>query len=155
MTTSIVAQKAPYAQAVDAGKTYYWCACGRSANQPFCDGSHKAVGMAPIAVHGAKERDRLVLRLQADQERAPLRRDPPEPVSGGQEPSATGLNRNSEPFLVLRSRANPLILRSNAKHCVSKDGPAGVRAGPHWSVLRDAALRTAPQDEGVGRPRDE
>ena len=47
MTTPIVAQKAPYAQAVDAGKTYYWCACGRSANQPFCDGSHKAVGIAP------------------------------------------------------------------------------------------------------------
>ena len=50
--TAVVAQKAPYAQAVEAGKTYYWCACywcacGRSANQPLCDGSHKAVGMAP------------------------------------------------------------------------------------------------------------
>ena len=47
--TAIVAQKAPYAHDVEAGKTYYWCACGRSANQPFCDGSHKAVGMAPTA----------------------------------------------------------------------------------------------------------
>ena len=46
--TAVVAQKAPYAQAVEGGKTYYWCACGRSANQPFCDGSHKAVGMAPM-----------------------------------------------------------------------------------------------------------
>ena len=27
--------------AVDAGKTYYWCACGASKKQPFCDGSHK------------------------------------------------------------------------------------------------------------------
>ena len=41
--TAVVAQKAPYPQAVEAGKTYYWCACGRSANQPFCDGSHKAL----------------------------------------------------------------------------------------------------------------
>ena len=47
MNTPIVAQKGPYAQAVEAGKTYYWCACGHSANQPFCDGSHKAVGLAP------------------------------------------------------------------------------------------------------------
>jgi CDGSH-type Zn-finger protein len=25
---------------VEAGKDYFWCACGRSASQPFCDGSH-------------------------------------------------------------------------------------------------------------------
>jgi len=47
MTEAVVAQKAPYARDLEVGKTYYWCACGRSANQPFCDGSHKAVGMAP------------------------------------------------------------------------------------------------------------
>ena len=48
MTMPIVAQKGPYAHAVDADKSYYWCACGRSANQPFCDGSHKTVGLAPM-----------------------------------------------------------------------------------------------------------
>jgi CDGSH-type Zn-finger protein len=53
--TSIVAQKGPYSQAVEAGKTYYWCACGRSTNQPFCDGSHKAVGMAPVAYKAEKD----------------------------------------------------------------------------------------------------
>jgi CDGSH iron-sulfur domain-containing protein 3 len=47
MSEAIVAQKAPYSPMLEAGKTYYWCACGRSANQPFCDGSHKAVAMAP------------------------------------------------------------------------------------------------------------
>jgi CDGSH-type Zn-finger protein len=40
---------------VEAGKTYYWCACGRSTNQPFCDGSHKAVGMAPVAYKAEKD----------------------------------------------------------------------------------------------------
>jgi CDGSH-type Zn-finger protein len=45
----IVAQKAPYGVDVEAGKTYYWCACGRSAKQPFCDGSHKGTGLGPIA----------------------------------------------------------------------------------------------------------
>jgi len=28
--------------------TYYWCACGRSRNQPFCDGSHPGTGFAPV-----------------------------------------------------------------------------------------------------------
>ena len=27
---------------------YWWCACGHSANQPFCDGSHKAYGFTPV-----------------------------------------------------------------------------------------------------------
>ena len=32
---------------VEAGKTYWWCACGRSKSQPFCDGSHKGTGFSP------------------------------------------------------------------------------------------------------------
>jgi CDGSH-type Zn-finger protein len=44
----VVAQKAPYPMAVEAGKTYFWCACGLSQAQPFCDGSHKGTGMAPM-----------------------------------------------------------------------------------------------------------
>jgi CDGSH iron-sulfur domain-containing protein 3 len=55
MTTPIVAQKGPYSHEIAAGKTYYWCACGRSANQPFCDGSHKAVSMAPVAYKAEKD----------------------------------------------------------------------------------------------------
>lgn len=43
-----IAQKAPYAVEVEAGKSYMWCACGRSARQPFCDGSHKGTGHAPV-----------------------------------------------------------------------------------------------------------
>jgi CDGSH iron-sulfur domain-containing protein 3 len=34
----------PFATAVQAGKDYWWCSCGQSKNQPFCDGSHKAAG---------------------------------------------------------------------------------------------------------------
>ena len=47
--TPIVAQKAPYGVEVEVGKTYYWCTCGRSAKQPFCDGTHKGTGLAPMA----------------------------------------------------------------------------------------------------------
>ncbi len=48
-TAPVVAQKAPYGIDTQAGKTYYWCACGRSAKQPFCDGSHKSTTLTPIA----------------------------------------------------------------------------------------------------------
>ena len=36
--------------AVVAGETYWWCACGRSKSQPFCDGSHKGTGLGPKEV---------------------------------------------------------------------------------------------------------
>lgn len=39
----------PIAVELEAGKTYYWCACGRSNNQPFCDGSHKTTSFQPVA----------------------------------------------------------------------------------------------------------
>ena len=49
MGEAVPAQKAPYQVTVEAGRTYFWCACGRSAKQPFCDGSHKGSGLAPLA----------------------------------------------------------------------------------------------------------
>ena len=45
---AIIAQKAPYAIELQAGKTCHWCACGRSKNQPFCDGSHQGTGLEPV-----------------------------------------------------------------------------------------------------------
>jgi CDGSH iron-sulfur domain-containing protein 3 len=53
-TQAVVAQKAPYAVDVEAGKTYYWCSCGLSAKQPFCDGSHKVTALKPV-VHVAEK----------------------------------------------------------------------------------------------------
>ena len=48
MTLPHVAQKAPYPVAVEAGKDYWWCQCGQSRNQPFCDGSHKGGPFTPV-----------------------------------------------------------------------------------------------------------
>ncbi|MEO0421875.1 MAG: CDGSH iron-sulfur domain-containing protein [Pseudomonadota bacterium] len=38
----------PYGVEVSAGKKYYWCACGRSKQQPFCDGSHAGTSFVPL-----------------------------------------------------------------------------------------------------------
>jgi CDGSH-type Zn-finger protein len=45
-----IAQKAPYAVDLEAGKAYFWCSCGQSQNQPFCDGSHKGSPFTPVKV---------------------------------------------------------------------------------------------------------
>jgi CDGSH iron-sulfur domain-containing protein 3 len=43
-----IAQKAPFAVALEGGKEYFWCACGQSKNQPFCDGSHHGSEFTPV-----------------------------------------------------------------------------------------------------------
>ena len=47
MPEPVIAQKSPFVQKVEPG-TYWWCACGKSKGQPFCDGSHKGSGFAPL-----------------------------------------------------------------------------------------------------------
>ena len=49
-----IAQKGPYTVEVEEGQTYYWCACGRSGSQPFCDGSHKGTSFNPLAFTAEK-----------------------------------------------------------------------------------------------------
>lgn len=39
----------PYSTPLDAGRRYSWCACGLSAKQPFCDGSHRSTQVKPLA----------------------------------------------------------------------------------------------------------
>ena len=42
-----IAQKSPFVMEVKPGK-YAWCACGKSSNQPYCDGSHKGTNFVPV-----------------------------------------------------------------------------------------------------------
>ena len=49
MSKGAIAGRAPTGVDVEAGKTYYWCSCGKSAKQPFCDGSHKGSEFTPQA----------------------------------------------------------------------------------------------------------
>lgn len=56
MADPVVAQKEPIAVDVTEGKAYWWCACGRSSRQPFCDGSHKGTEFTPVEYKADKTR---------------------------------------------------------------------------------------------------
>ena len=47
MTEPVIAQKFPFCLELEPGQ-YHWCACGRSADQPFCDGSHEGTEFSPV-----------------------------------------------------------------------------------------------------------
>ena len=51
-----IAAKQPAVHSLDPG-TYHWCQCGRSRDQPFCDGSHQGTGIEPVefSLHEKKE----------------------------------------------------------------------------------------------------
>jgi len=53
----VIANRKGYYYEVKAGKRYTWCACGRSKNQPFCDGSHVGTGFLPVAFKAEKDED--------------------------------------------------------------------------------------------------
>lgn len=55
MPEPTIAQKSPIPVTVEAGKTYYWCSCGKSAPQPFCDGSHKGSEFSPTPYTAEKD----------------------------------------------------------------------------------------------------
>ena len=48
MTQPHIAARQPSPAEVEAGQDYWWCACGKSARQPFCDGSHKGSEFTPL-----------------------------------------------------------------------------------------------------------
>ena len=69
----VIAERSPIGIKVEEGKDYWWCACGRSKNQPFCDGSHKTTTFTPIA-HKAKRTGTAWLCGCKQSARAPLGR---------------------------------------------------------------------------------
>jgi CDGSH-type Zn-finger protein len=55
MSSPAIPQKEPYVQEIDPG-TYWWCSCGLSQGQPFCDGSHKGTDFTPVKVEVTEKR---------------------------------------------------------------------------------------------------
>jgi CDGSH-type Zn-finger protein/uncharacterized Fe-S cluster protein YjdI len=68
--TGVVAEKAPLIIELEAGKTYAWCSCGLSKNQPWCDGSHLATAMTP-KVFTADDSKKAAICMCKQSENAP------------------------------------------------------------------------------------
>ncbi|MCD6034700.1 MAG: iron-binding zinc finger protein type [Rickettsiales bacterium] len=52
-----IAKCGAFVVAVEEGKKYFWCACGRSKEQPFCDGSHSGTGITPVFYQAKETKD--------------------------------------------------------------------------------------------------
>ena len=48
MSTPDIPQKNPLPVDVEEGRKYFWCSCGKSDRQPFCDGSHQGTEFLPL-----------------------------------------------------------------------------------------------------------
>ena len=59
MADPTIAQKSPYGVDVEEDKTYFWCSCGKSKNQPLCDGSHQDTEFLPMKFTTFPKRDRI------------------------------------------------------------------------------------------------
>ncbi|MBL4848582.1 MAG: CDGSH iron-sulfur domain-containing protein [Planctomycetes bacterium] len=163
MAKAHIADRKPIKVQLEAGE-HYWCACGRSANQPFCDGAHRGTGITPQAFTvAAAEEGFLCLckqtknppfcdgshaRLPADVTELEL----PSKGGGGEVPAAT--NTPEEPTVE--------FIHALAADGLSKFGHHGPMASmgiprkdlPHWDDIQivTAQLATKPllEDVAVG-----
>ncbi len=59
-----IAANQPIAVKLNEGNEYWWCACGRSANQPFCDGSHQGTEIEPLGFKAEKTAEAWLCRCK-------------------------------------------------------------------------------------------
>ena len=64
MANPTIADNSPARVALEKDKKYYFCVCGKSANQPFCDGSHKDTDMTPMAFTCDESKDYWLCRCK-------------------------------------------------------------------------------------------
>ncbi|MCU0529772.1 MAG: CDGSH iron-sulfur domain-containing protein [Cyanobium sp. Prado107] len=68
MAEAVVAARTPVRVELEAGKQYFYCACGRSADQPFCDGSHEGTDFTPKEFTVESDRKALLCRCKRTQD---------------------------------------------------------------------------------------
>ena len=61
----LISAKSPIGKELEKGKEYFWCRCGRSGNQPFCDGSHKGTGIEPLGFEAREDGEAWLCRCKA------------------------------------------------------------------------------------------
>jgi len=162
MTQPKIAALTPIAVELEAGKEYHWCSCGRSKNQPFCDGSHQGTDFTPVAFTPEKDGEAHLCRCKQTQ-------NPPycdgshagldDDGSADDAPDA-----GTADSALKATREEPTLERIHelARHGLEKTGPHGetVAMGvprvdlPHWDDIQiltaQLATRPLPEDAPVG-----
>jgi CDGSH-type Zn-finger protein len=64
MTLPVIADRSPVDVQLEEGKEYWWCRCGRSKTQPFCDSSHEGTGIEPLAFVAKRTRTYSLCRCK-------------------------------------------------------------------------------------------
>jgi CDGSH-type Zn-finger protein len=64
MSDPEIAARTPVTVALEAGRSYFYCACGRSATQPFCDGSHEGTHFTPLEFSVERDRKAALCRCK-------------------------------------------------------------------------------------------
>ncbi|HSP00931.1 MAG TPA: glutamate synthase-related protein, partial [Thioalkalivibrio sp.] len=162
MTQPRIAALTPMAVELKAGKKYHWCSCGRSKNQPFCDGSHQGTDFTPVAFTPDEDGEAHLCRCKhtgnppyCDGSHVGLEDD-------GDTDDGKDSRDDDDP--VKSSREEPTLERIHelARHGLERTGPHGetVAMGvpradlPHWDDIQiltaQLATRPLPEDAPVG-----
>lgn len=152
-----IADNKPIKVTLKKGEELYWCACGLSKNQPYCDGSHRSTDITPLKFVAEKTGDAYLCMCKhtknapfCDGTHAKLETEVEKDTATEQAPLSTG-NTEEEPTLA--------YIKALAKDGLSKTGHHGELGAmgvpipdlPQWKDIQIlvAQMATKPLMEDV------
>lgn len=155
MSEPVIAAKKPIKVDLEKGKEYYWCTCGRSSSQPFCDGSHRGSSFTPKAFV-AEEGGEAYLCQCKHTKNAPFCDGTHARLEAPPQPSAPTKSADSLPEPAPTAEEPRVVeIHNLAKHGLSKTGHHGPVDAmgvprdqlPHWDDIQVLAAQFAKRPQ--------
>lgn len=131
MTEPVIAARKPCFVELKAGRTYAWCACGRSRRQPFCDGSHAGTGIEPLRFTADADREAVLCACK---------RTGRPPYCDGTHNSLSDKYESADEQEISASAAIPVTPRSNGKSVLDGGCFVGTMDAAAWPARGTARL---------------